>query len=1196
MLFFAYEILCPPKGRVSSESQRVMKRRISRQLWTTMRITAILLFVCAMHVSAKTFSQTLTLDCKDMPLTQVLKDIQKQTGYSFIYVSTDIQGYTTTVKVNSVNIEEGLRACLKGMPFTYTIDSKIVTLKKEPSISEINEISQEPTDVKGRVLDARNNPIQGASVTARSKGKTVTAVTDDHGDFQLQGVDSSSVLEITHVGYEKQEVKVRSGIIQITLNLHVAVLQDVSITYSNGYQYISKERATGSYDFVDNKLFNREVGTDVISRLDGIASSVFFDKREGSTSLAKMTIRGFSTLNASTIPLVIVDNFPYDGDINNINPNDVESITILKDAAAASIWGARAGNGVIVITSKKGRINTPLEIEINSNVTIFAKPDIFYSANFLDASDFIDVEEFLFNKGFYTGQISSKAHTPISPVVDLLNQAQNGLISASDANSKISGYRLLDVRKDLSKYFYRDQVNQQYAINLKGGNNGVSYFMSAGYDKDLLNQVGNKSDRITLNTVGEFTPWKNLGVSASIAYTENDNTSDNTLSQITTGGQYGTIYPYAQLAGANGQALPIVKDHSVEFIQQAQENGFLNWQFYPLTELRNGYNTNVSKATDIRLNSGARYSILPGLAGEVKYQYERSVSNFSNLEMQQSYVARNLINSFSTVSGNQFNSYIIPNGDILNMSSGELDAYDARAQLNYSKSWNKNALVALIGGETRETKNGGNSSTLYGYNHNLGTNQPVDYKDHFTLYPSGTTSLIPYNDGISNATINRFTSLYFNASYTYDEKYIFTASTRKDASNLFGVNANRKGQPFWSAGAVWKVSKERFYSLSFLPFFDVRGTYGYSGNVDNGVAAVTTLFYYQFPANYTGLPQAIVVNAPNPNLKWENVGMSNLGIDFSSARNVLSGSIEYYHKRSSDLISPVPVDPTSGVPSSTIYENSADIKGDGFDIQLNSKNLTIGSFRWETSFIFSYYKDKVVKYLGYGATPVASNYVGVPVAPSPKVGRPLESVFAYKWEGLDPSNGDPQGSLNKSISTDYTGIANDSVSSLVYKGSAIPLYYGALRNSVYVGKFSLSANISYRFKYFFQKPTISYSSLYNAWGVNSDFTRRWQKPGDEKTTTVPSMDYPAVQPRDAFYAGAEPNFLKADNVRLQDIRLGYEVGGGLRRAGFKTFSLYVYINNVGIIWRANKANIDPDYLASSFPASRSISFGLNGHF
>ena len=268
---------------------------------------------------------------------------------------------------------------------------------------------------RGVIVDSlTNKAIAGVHIQLLNNHSFTTS--DGNGRFMITVRTSPDSIMVSLLGYRTYWMFLRSipaNELIIRLSPDTKALQAVVV--STGYQTLSKERSTGSFEQIDQTLFNRQVSTDVISRLDGIANSVLFDKRRGGN--ADFNIRGLSTITSTiTQPLIVVDNFPYEGNINNINPNDVESVTILKDAAASSIWGVRAGNGVLVITTKKGRYNKPLQISATTNLTVTMKPDVF-STHPISSSDFIDVEKYLFSKGYYDNLYTNNTNRPVlSPV------------------------------------------------------------------------------------------------------------------------------------------------------------------------------------------------------------------------------------------------------------------------------------------------------------------------------------------------------------------------------------------------------------------------------------------------------------------------------------------------------------------------------------------------------------------------------------------------------------------------------------------------------------------------------------------------------------------------------------------------------------------------------------------------------------
>jgi len=1034
--------------------------------------------------------------------------------------------------------------------------------------------------LRGKVTDTLDNrPLHGATIKIVGQNKIV--FTQHDGTFVINANSGDKII-VSFLGYQPYIFTVTNNLPFHNIALHAASsnLEEVAVV-STGYQTIPKERATGSFSQPNKSMYDARVSTDVISKLDGITSGLLFNTNTSNTQSGKLdlSIRGRSTI------------FPYSGDITNINPDDVQSITVLKDAAAASIWGVKAGNGVIVITTKKGSLNQPLKISFNSNVTVIQKPDLKYNPTYMSSSDYIDVEEFLFKNGKYDSDLTNTTTYPfISGVVNFLAQQRAGTLSPTNATAQINGLRGNYVLDDVSKYLYQNAVNQQYAFNLSGGDNKTYYYFSAGYDNNLQSQKDNNYDRLTLNSNIAFTPVKNLQISVGLNYVQSNTKTDNTIAHVLS----GKISPYARLADANGNPLAITQNLNPSFIQAAPSMGYLDWSYSPLSDL--GLADNTTKYGDIRISPSVKYKIINGLNIEGKYQYEQYTTNNRDYESQQTYYARNLINEYSSVDDNEIvNGYNIPLGGILSQSFTTVSAYNARGQLDYSGTWNKSSISAIAGMEQSQTTTEGSSSAnLYGYDDNTGNYSNVDLLSTFPLNPHAGYATIPSGAGITG-TLTRLRSYFANAAYTYDNKYIFSASGRIDGSNYFGVATNLKSVPLWSFGAKWDIDKETFYHIDWLPELHLRATYGYNGNLNQNITGITTFLYSPVNSSYTNLTQASVANIGNPELRWEKAGIGNIGVDFALKNNAISGSLEYYKKNGSDIIGNESEPPSTGV--TTFEGNYASTQGNGFDIQLTSKNFD-KDFSWFTTLLFSHAADKVTK---YNAPVIPSSLTTADGASGniyPIVGYPVFGVWSYRWAGLDPTDGDPQGYIDGKISKDYATLTNPvSKNDLVYSGPARPQYFGGIDNKFGYKGFSLSFNISYKFDYYFRRSSLNYTSLFNSWlGGNREFAQRWQKPGDEKFTNVPSMVYPDDQSRDLFYQYSQATVVRGDNIRLQDISLSYNFNKKVyRNLPFDNIQVFAYANNLGIIWRANKLNLDPDY-PTGYPTPRSISFGLKTNF
>jgi TonB-linked SusC/RagA family outer membrane protein len=1170
------------------------KRENFTQTLRIMKLIAFFVLAAVVQVSAKG-QEKITISVNNAPLEQVFSDIKKQSGYLFVYRPELVANKKISIHISKVTLKEALDHCLKDQHLTYNIVGKSIVIgldEKQSSTVTLGQIENKPPfiDVHGRVVNEKGTPVEG--VTVAVKGTLKKSFTDTNGEFSLTTIDQEAVLLFTHVSMETFELKV-SGKTDLVINLKtkISALGDVIVTVNTGYQQISKERATGSFVQINNDLLNRRVSTDILSRLDGIASGVYFNGfanpafSESQTKLG-IDIRGRSTLTpgfVSADPLIVVDGFIYDGEIKNINPNDVEAVTILKDAAAASIWGARSGNGVIVITTKRGKLNQKMKINISSAVTIGNKPDLFYNPSFLNSSDYINAEMLLFKNGFFDFDIQNPQFANgLSPVVEMLARRKLGLISASDSSQIINDLQGRDVRNDYEKYVYQKSIRQQYSVNFSGGSNNLIYKLGIGVDKNRDNLVRNGYNRFSLNFLNTFLPVKNLELTSNIVYTNSNTILNNQeLYGSFTTSNYYRMYPYAQLANDNKDYLALNKDYSSAYLDSVERLGFLDWRYRPLDEIALGDNT--IKANDMVLRGTAKYNFFKSLSAQFQYQYEKQNVVGNNYQSVETYYVRNLINRFAVRNSNGSFTYPFPVGGILKLNESNLVSNTGRIQIDYNETFGSNHSVSVVGGsEIREIKSRGFGRTSYGYDKEYGTSVTnLNYTSVLPINPNSTAQ-IPAPEGNITGTNYRYISYYANGSYTYGSKYTVSLSGRRDGANIFGVKTNEKFTPFWSAGIKWDIDNEDFYHFGLIKKLALRATYGFNGNVYNGTAYIKA--FYQ-SSSFTGAVYGYNLSAPNPELKWEKVKNLNVGIDFVSKSNLISGSIEFYQKNGIDLIEPVPLAPSTGF--TTFTGNAANTRNRGIDVIINSKNID-KEFKWNSQLIFSIVNSKVLHYdQKYQGINLVNSTVSIE-------GKPVQGIFSYQWGGLDPNTGSPLGFIGKQTSSNYSSIINNaSPDSLVFNGSAVPTKFGSFRNTLSYKNFSVSFNITYKFGYYFRRSStpVNYLDILATNG-HSDYSKRWQNSGDEKITNVPSIVYPSDDNRNNFYKYSETLVERGDHIRLQDISLAYDFGKKqLKKLPFENIQLYIYLNNVGLIWKSNKVNLDPDFVFG-YPNPREISFGI----
>jgi TonB-linked SusC/RagA family outer membrane protein len=1212
-----------------------------RKVLLIMRLTTFLLFMMFFRVSATGFAQQISLNEKNVTLKVVISKIQQQSNFDFVYTAQQLKNTgKVSINVRSADIKTVLDIILKDQPLAYTIDDNTIVLKdKTITAAAINFI-----DIKGSVTNGQSLGLPGATV--RLRGTQVQVATDQAGNYIVLRVPDDGHLIFSYVGYQADTIAIKGRTkIDVILKESPMEMKSVAIV-STGLQDLPKERATGSFEVITKEQLQHSIDPNLVRRLEGITTSLDFrnDLRTNNSAnpnarqspLANLTIRGKNTLNESANAdlngnysgqvLVVIDGIASPYSIDKVNPNDVESVTILKDAAASSIWGSRAANGVLVIKTKRGGYNRTPRITFNSNINITEKVDMFYNKT-MSVSDYIDAQAAYFeqqNRPLPDLSIShlygQEIKSPVAEIVDAWKF--KGALTDAQAKTQLDALRGNDVRKDYNKYFLRNAVSQSYSLGLDGGSETFNYRLSGGLDKGVNNTKNSYYNRLVLGYSMAIKPFTGLELQGNISYNVQRNNEQAANNRIT-GATDDKFYPYSSLADEKGNYLELAKLYRQGFasaVESAYGDNFLSYSYVPLNDINEGYNK--LKSQNLNLNFNANYKILKGLSAQVTYNYNTGRNDDNTLYRQNSFYMRNLINYFTTspesVDPRTFDPVApynrqLPLGGQYSTILTNSNNHTLRGQLNFDHTWNdKHQLSAIAGFDIAQSYSIAKSDGYYGYDENtLYTNNKLDYK---TMIPiafaedfSGYNG--EYIPNLSTGFIDnkiRTLSYYTNAAYTYDRRYTLSASLRKDLSSEFGRGTNQNGTPYYSIGGAWNINNESFYHWALVPSLTLRTTYGYNGNVNPSIIARPLITYSLANNQYTNLPYAFTsfgTGIANSQLRPERTGVFNIGLDFLIQGNRLSGNIQYYSKKTTDLLAGGALDPSTGY--TNITYNTGNLQGHGLEVTLNSMNLQLNKFKWNSNVLFAYNRVKVTKLYA-----TATSEAGSAVTNSGGTyneGYDLSRLFGYEWAGLDPQTGDPRGYLNgKEVSisnsvegdNNYRAIQRAPLNTLKYFGSAVPVYYGSFRNTFSYDGFSVSANLLYKFGYYVRRPTaqvLNYGSLYSGNSLQAvEYNNRWQKPGDEANTNVPSAAMSTGNTnRDNFYYYSSVNVVKGDHIRLQEINLSYtlKVNPG---SPIKNPRFYANVSNLGIIWRANDKGIDPEVF--DYPLPRTYSLGFTANF
>ena len=1064
----------------------------------------------------------------------------------------------------------------------------LIVLIAEEAVAQVDVY---PISVSGNVMDADSGkPIKGATLRILKANLKITS--GHNGAFLFSVNNLPDTLLATYVGYESKRMVIseESREVNIALIPVQNLIEEVKI--ETGYQTLKPNEVTGAIQQVDESTLQNQTGGNILQRLNNEVVGLRFDRLPenvfGNQSL-DFSIRGLSTINGPLEPLIVLDGFIYEGNISNIDPNSIESVTVLKDAAATSIWGARAGNGVLVMTSK-GRSPREEEMKIGFNklITVKQKPQL-NQVYQMESTDFIEIERYLFDNGFYNNAIDRTPFLALTPAIEILLKQRNGELSDAETNRQLAELAQQNGYENFSKNFLNPPFTDQYAISIQGGTTKHSYAMGGGYTADK-NYNSERFDKLNLLLSNSFRPIETLTLDMSVQYTNGRNRSGKPSYNSLTFNRKSV--PYLSFLDQSASPLSLNMDFRSEYMEDIYQGHYLDWRFYPLDNWKLAKSS--SRLEELYSTANIRYSPLKFMDFNLGLQHQLQRSAIETLDGVESYQTRMMINQFSEIDQQTGKVvYNVPVGDIMSRDNQQSSSYTIRLQSNIRHYWGKHGITGMLGGEMREQQLRGDAMTYYGYTEDPLKSEWVDYIRSYRVIPTNGTASLRGMPTMSQRN-NRFISLYSNWVYSLAQKYNLSFSVRRDGANVFGATTNDKWNPFWSLGTSWDIAKESFFDRTHVDALKLRLTYGHSGNVS--LVRTPLPIGASTRAMYTNFPAMVISTLNDPSLRWESVATFNIGADFRLANDVLSGSVDFYIKDGKDLYGETSYDYTAWGKSASIIKNTARMKSKGMDFALQTKNLD-GKLKWSTRYQLAWNKDRTVDYFSQFNTNLTA-FIGSGGAITPIVGLPLNAISAYRWAGLN-GEGQPQGFLEGKPSTDYAAIRREAVANeleqvnIIFVGSAKPEVFGSLLNNFSYKQFDLSFNISFKAGYYFRKSSTSYASLFSTGSARSDVEKRWREPGDEQFTDMPSLIYPAQQNRDSFYAQSEIHVRRGDHIRLEYVNFSWRP----RVLVESRIHSQVYLNasNLGVLWRKSRDVKDPDYDNTLAPL-KSFTAGVRVNF
>ena len=1122
-----------------------------RKTFLTMKLSLCFLIMGLTSVYGNAFSQLkVNLTVHNATLQEVFEQLTETTDYRFVY-SSDLLNKTQKITCDFQNesIESVLAECLEGTNLWYRVEDNIVVIspKFQRPYTPVEEIT-----INGKVVDENNQPLPGVAVLL--KGTTIGVATDVNGNFQLTIPKQESLtLVFSFVGMKTQERIVRDEkSITVIMEEETKMIDEVVVT---GVQTIEKGRATGSFTLINQEDMKAVYSMSLSEKLEGQVPGLYLNKDN------EMVIRGVSTLNANTKPLIVVDGFPMESSELNLNPNDIEQVTILKDAASASIWGIRAANGVVVVTTKRGSQNKGLQVSYSGNVTYGSRASL-DDLHILNSHEYARLD---FESALVQG-VSEQAYIGHTEIEDIVYKYDHSEISLEEAYAEVDEIGSFNNRKQIEDNFYRHPFTQQHNLSIQAGGERNAMYISLSYDQNKDTEVGNEYNKYNLLFNNDIFLRKNFTVSLGVR---------GIYQAIKRNAEDVTEYePYKRILNDDGTYYNERNGISDLWKESFLALGMKNWDKNILRDMR----MNDKKTKNYNVSTSLKLTWKPIEQLELSSQgnYEFGNSEAIDWYSEDHYYTRSLVNQFTQVEVvddrpvSIIANHLPTSGGIRDITNEHTISYSVRNMITYSDQKGDFDYKVMVGNEFYSLEGNTYSDRLWGYDPELLTSQSINLSELQSGVPGyyGTSYTLNLTYAPSTTeTLERYTSYFGTASVTWRERYDLFGSIRLDQTNLLTNASEFRNNPSWSVGAKWNIAREDFLKADWVNELGLRLSYGLTGNIDKttGPDIVATA-----ESDYTtNMSYLNVTNPSNPELGWEKTYSWNVGADAMLWNGRLNVTADFYAKKSKNLLANVEIDPTVGWAS--VYRNSAEVVNRGIDLTL-SGTLIDRAVTWDATLQFSYNKNKVTD-LNYTPT-INAVFQG-----SPLTGQPVGYIAVNRYGGLDEygdptflyeDGGEPQSYLDLDMLT---------IDDLKFVGRTEPPVFGSLTSSLRWRDFTLSLMVNYKFGHKMRLP----SPIPMMFGLKTEWYSeqyRWVEGQDNSDKWVPKHSTALFQDinRTNCLIRSDKLIDNADMIQLKSISLEYDFSRLLNKIKIRGGTLRVSGENLGY-WVANDWKLNPDQVS-----------------
>ncbi|WP_166924216.1 SusC/RagA family TonB-linked outer membrane protein [Flavobacterium poyangense] len=1237
----------------------VVKQRLLHRI---MKIT-LFQFVLALIFSSvamandingqKKLDTKVTITVENLTLDNTLSKLAKSAQVKFSYNSRITQlNQRVSIEANDETLSAILSRILEPLNISYAEISNQIILQKssknifsgaENPVSLFDVLVPGPI-IKGKVIDNNGLPLPGATVLA--KGTKIAVLTDYDGNFSIEMPANSTALVISYVGMETKEIGIENTTPTIVLNESGQNLKEVVVT--TGYEKTSKRTFTGAISKISGAELKVDGVVDISRMIEGKAAGVTVQNVTGTFGTApKITVRGSSSIFGDTKPLWVIDGVVQEDIINisfadlasgnsetllssavaGLNSNDIQSIEILKDASATSIYGSRSLNGVVVVTTKQGRRDSPLKVSYSVENTVRTVPS-YTQYDILNSQESMSVFKEMEQKGFLDMPSTLQgryggAYNILSKEINRYNTS-NGQFGVKNEqpyiNQFLKKYELANT--DWFNVLFRPSITQNHSLSFSGGGKNNTLYASLGFYSDPGWTLADNVKQLSSNIKGTFYVNDKLNVTLSTLASVRDQTApgsyesqqDVVFGNVT---RDFDINPFNYVLSTSRTLRPYNDAGGLEYYRN-------NWApMNIINELQN--NVLEIKVKDIRFQLDLDYKINKNLSynltGSARYaNTSREHKIYENSNVVGAYKAgteygadgANTIvrdaNIFLYKDPNDLTAQpisVLPNGGFLRKFTNDLTSYNIRNSVTYRNTLNeKHELEGFFGTELRSLDRNSDNFTAAGLQYDRGLTAFTDPKLIEKIINEGNSYY-----GL-NAERERTVGFFGKVGYTYDRRYTGSITGRYDGSNRQGNSGSGRWLPTYTFSGKWNVTEEKFMKdVSSINNLALRASYGLTATA--GPATNSLAIYRSFITDRLGIPDREtgieIDQLQNSDLTWEKQYETNIGVDLGMFNNRVQFTTDVYSRKAFDLVDFVV---TSAIGGQKIKQgNNANMETKGIEIGFTTQNIATKNFKWSTTLNFSVFNQKITKLENQ---PTAFDLVDGNGGNA--IGRPRNSIYSYQFTGLN-NQGLPTFIMQDGEDDKVTGAnfqdTENVTKYLKYEGSIEPNKSIGLANTFTYKSWSLyvffvgSGGNKVRLN-------PAFSSQYDDLTVfTKDFTNRWINPGDENSTNVPVIadkrlitNYGGTNTLGRAYNTynySDVRIADGDFVRLKNVSLSWEFPNDFKKKlGVSTFTLKGSAVNPWLIYSDKRLNgQDPEFRNTggvAFPITTQYSFTLNLSF